>query len=253
MNYLETKLLEVKEGQRVLVDGTTQKGDNVKCEIEILTHHPNKEQTTILSISDDVKIILPSATACYRKTKAKNLTIGQSTSGMKVAESSGVGRIEYFDTMAMFDSDLAKEDDNNCVPRAVAIATGSTYKEAYDWCKSELGRVKSKGVCADSIFAETKMPHSVRSILGKTLVDMPVPDLAPKSAHPNRMKNYYKEYGEIIGRKMTIGSFLKKFKTGTYLIGVDKHAFCVKDGVIYGNPGDAIQMRRIVLNAIQLK
>ena len=47
---------------------------------------------------------------------------------------------------------------------------------------------------------------------------------------------------------MTVGTFVKLYDKGTYIIRVTGHAFTIKDGTVIGNPKDAEQIRKIVKN-----
>jgi hypothetical protein len=49
--------------------------------------------------------------------------------------------------------------------------------------------------------------------------------------------------------KMTVGTFVKEYDKGTYILRVAGHAFTIKDGTVIGNPNDADQIRKIVKNA----
>jgi hypothetical protein len=49
--------------------------------------------------------------------------------------------------------------------------------------------------------------------------------------------------------KMSVGTFVKEYDKGTYIIRVSGHAFTIKDGWVIGNPNDATQLRKVVKNA----
>jgi hypothetical protein len=49
--------------------------------------------------------------------------------------------------------------------------------------------------------------------------------------------------------KMTVGTFVKEYDKGTYIVRVSGHDFTIKDGSVIGNPNDATQLRKIVKNA----
>ena len=44
-----------------------------------------------------------------------------------------------------FDSQLAKEEKNDCVVRSLAVASGSAYETAHTFCNEKFGRVDKKG------------------------------------------------------------------------------------------------------------
>ena len=45
---------------------------------------------------------------------------------------------------------------------------------------------------------------------------------------------------------MTVGTFIKKYPVGTYVLTVRQHAFTIKNGVVIGNLSDSRQKRKIV-------
>ena len=49
--------------------------------------------------------------------------------------------------------------------------------------------------------------------------------------------------------KMTVGTFVKEYNRGTYIIRVARHAFTIKDGWVIGNPEDATKLRKVIKNA----
>lgn len=53
--------------------------------------------------------------------------------------------------------------------------------------------------------------------------------------------------------KVTVGTFLKMYPKGTYFISVRKHAFAIKDGIVYGNKEDAFKLKVPILKAFQIK
>jgi hypothetical protein len=48
--------------------------------------------------------------------------------------------------------------------------------------------------------------------------------------------------------KMTVGTFVKLYDKGTYIIRVAHHAFTIKDGSVIGNPEDATKLRKVIKN-----
>jgi hypothetical protein len=59
--------------------------------------------------------------------------------------------------------------------------------------------------------------------------------------------------GEVVKRKMTVGTFIKKNPEGTFFIIVKGHAFTIKNGVVIGNYEDAIKLRKEIYFAYQIK
>ena len=88
-------------------------------------------------------------------------------------------------------------EKDDCVVRAVANA----YEIPYDWAHAKLknlGRVDSKPTY--------NLPHKMKKIGYKFHIDRP---------------------------HMTIKTFLKKYKTGNYIVRIRNHAFAVKNGVLH--------------------
>jgi len=56
-------------------------------------------------------------------------------------------------------------------------------------------------------------------------------------------------YGKTRLSRMTIGSFIKKYPKGRYLMHVRSHAFAIIDGVVVGNPCDSRRLRARITNA----
>jgi hypothetical protein len=54
-------------------------------------------------------------------------------------------------------------------------------------------------------------------------------------------------------RNMTVGTFVKKYPIGTFLVLVTQHAFTIKDGVVIGNPEDAVKTKKVVKCAFRIK
>ena len=60
-------------------------------------------------------------------------------------------------------------------------------------------------------------------------------------------------YGKTRVSKMTVGTFLKEYPKGKYLIHVRSHAFAIVDGVVMGNLADARQMKCRIIDAYKFK
>ena len=52
---------------------------------------------------------------------------------------------------------------------------------------------------------------------------------------------------------MTVGTFLKEYPKGRYLIHVRSHAFTIIDGVVMGNLADARQMKCRIIDAYKFR
>jgi hypothetical protein len=52
---------------------------------------------------------------------------------------------------------------------------------------------------------------------------------------------------------MTVGSFIKQYDKGTYIINIKNHVFVVKDSVIFGNFEDYSKLKKIVIFAYKIE
>ena len=59
--------------------------------------------------------------------------------------------------------------------------------------------------------------------------------------------------GEMVTRKMTVGTFVKKNPKGTFFVLVKGHAFTIKDGVVVGNFEDSQKLKRPMRCAFEIK
>ena len=60
-------------------------------------------------------------------------------------------------------------------------------------------------------------------------------------------------YGKTRLSKMTVGTFLKEYPKGKYLLHVRSHAFAIVDGVVMGNLADARQMKCRIIDAYKFR
>jgi hypothetical protein len=157
---------------------------------------------------------------------------------------------------------VAKSEDNDCVVRAFASVTNSTYDESHDYVKKTFGRKKGQGTPMFHI----KMKNNVgKEILGskytilknhtKTTYIKTVKDKYWGTVHKIKTtmdSKYYPlitKYGKTRVSQMTVKSFLKEYDKGKYLIHVRGHAFAIIDGVVIGNYCDAKQLKARIVNA----
>lgn len=140
-------------------------------------------------------------------------------------------------------SQIAKKEKNDCFVRAVAAATGSHYDKAHEFVKSNFARKEGKGTEFTSLIM-MKLEEEGFSLDGK--------DFKVKVLPTERITNKYKLYGEVINRKKTVKSFMKDNPKGTFIVGVSKHAFTVKDGKLIDNAGEEFRPTRKVDSVFQI-
>lgn len=128
------------------------------------------------------------------------------------------------------DSSLAKSENRDCVVRAVASAYDITYEKAHRWVSETFNRKPKRGTFGFPIGMDKISKDGIK--INRKLT---------KRINPSDLKN---------GRsQMSVGTFLKLYDKGTYIVRVTGHAFTIKDGVVIGNFEDCIKIKRVVKNA----
>jgi len=126
-------------------------------------------------------------------------------------------------------SSLAQNETNDCSVRALANAFNITYDKAHMFAATKLERKARKGL--KSMFAKL-------DLLGEVTFELFSNTLFPET-------KTYKLDGKLKPRNpdythkkvaFTVKTFCAKFNKGTYILIVNKHALCVKDGIVIDNP-----------------
>lgn len=126
------------------------------------------------------------------------------------------------------DSKLAKSEKSDCVVRAFATAFDIDYDRAHAFVGKEFGRQFRKGTPRFNS-TMTRLANERRRLNYKSL----------KTIFSTEVKK-----GSC---RLTVGSFVKDYDKGTYIIVISGHAFTVRDGVVIGgNLEDAKRMRCVV-------
>ena len=127
---------------------------------------------------------------------------------------------------ASFDSDLAKNEKNDCVVRSVASAADITYRTAHKFCKDFFGRENKRGTNNMNIVSQMLMAET-------SGIELEGKEFAVRVLGKGEIKNRYKLHGEVIFRKKTLKSFISSHLTGTYMVMIANHALTVKDGEVF--------------------
>jgi hypothetical protein len=148
------------------------------------------------------------------------------------------------------ESVTAKNETNDCVVRAFASSFDIPYDEAHKFVADQFNRLPKRGtfftaqkitnMCFSGITVNNKKPH----VLGTKTRSI---------AYPFSLAYDVKVKGEVIQRRMTVGTFVKKNPVGTFFVLVKGHAFTIKDGVVIGNVEDAIKTKRPMKAAFLVK
>ena len=142
------------------------------------------------------------------------------------------------------DSLIAKSETNDCVVRAISSSFEMHYDEAHQFVKVKFGRENRKGT-RFFVGGMLRMIDDKVQINGKSFVTM--------GNEYGHVDYDVKVKGQIVKRKMTTGTFIKKYPVGKYLVVVRGHAFSIIDGVVVGNTGDAKMKKRVILYSWEVK
>ena len=148
------------------------------------------------------------------------------------------------------ESTTARTETKDCVVRAFASAFDVSYDYAHKYVAEEFKRKPRNG----TFFTTSKMvklsEEPIR-VNGKKII--PIGTKCGSIVYPYSLSYEVKVKGETVKRQMTVGTFVKKNPKGTFFVLVRKHAFTIKDGVVIGNPEDAIKTKRPIMAAFQIK
>ena len=140
-------------------------------------------------------------------------------------------------------SELARQEKNDCVVRAVAAASGSAYEPAHAFVKSVFDRNDKEGTFGVGV--------TINQIEGK-VQEIGSSKVVFKTLAEDKKVNYYKLHGEVVKRQKTVKSFIQDNKKGTFMVLVSKHAFVIKDGVLIDNRGEEFRPTRKVQDAFKV-
>lgn len=142
-------------------------------------------------------------------------------------------------------SELAKNETNDCVVRAFMVSLDLSYDKAHKFVADKFNRHSRKGTYTNVY---------LKNILDcqKNGYKMTLMGYHPSQAFGYRKKlvnpNYKKETG------YTVKSFMEQHTVGRYFIIVKGHALALVDGVLYGNQSEQYNgFRRQVHYVIQCK
>ena len=124
---------------------------------------------------------------------------------------------------------LAVNEKNDCSVRALANAFNVTYDVAHLFAATKLERKARKGL---------RGMFSKLDLLGEVSFELFTNTLFPETKTyklEGKLKPINSDYTH---KKVqyTVKTFCSKFNKGTYIVIVNKHALCVKDGIVIDNP-----------------
>lgn len=144
----------------------------------------------------------------------------------------------------------ARAETNDCVVRAFASAFDVSYDYAHKYVAEEFKRKPRKGTYFTAS-KMTKLSEEVIKVNSKKVI--PLGTKSNSVVYPFSLSYEVKVKGEKVKRQMTVGTFVKKNPKGTFFVLVRRHAFTIKDGVVIGNPEDAIKTKRPMRAAFEIK
>jgi hypothetical protein len=141
-------------------------------------------------------------------------------------------------------STLAQGEKNDCVVKAFAVA----FEIRYDIAHKKVAEIfDRKPRCGTSLFSATmnSLSKKRKRINCRRLKSLASPETGMAYwVYDSKKKTYL--------RDMTTGTFIKSHPVGTYILAVKEHTFVVRNGAVIGNPEDAVQKKKVVLNAWQI-
>jgi len=141
---------------------------------------------------------------------------------------------------------IAKSENNDCVVRSIASAFGIDYDLSHQIVRDTFGRRFGKGTYGFVEVMNKLARNRVR--IGRKCCKMMGKPMFEGSTF-NSLNYDVIVKGKKVNRQMTVGTFVSKYPTGTYILTVARHAFTVKDGIVIGNFEDSVKKRKIVTAA----
>lgn len=142
------------------------------------------------------------------------------------------------------DSVIAKGETNDCVVRAISSAFQMHYDRAHEFVRVKFGRQNRKGT-RFFVGGMRRMEDDGQDINLKSFESM--------GDQHGRMAYEVKVKDKVVKRKMTTGTFIKKYPVGRYLVVVRGHAFSIINGEVVGNVEDAKMKKRVIVSAFKVK
>ena len=142
------------------------------------------------------------------------------------------------------DSVIAKGESNDCVVRAISSAFQMHYDRAHEFVRVKFGRQNRKGT-RFFVGGMRRMEDDGQDINLKSFESM--------GDQHGRMVYDVKVKDKVVKRKMTTGTFIKKYPVGRYLVVVRGHAFSIINGEVVGNVEDAKMKKRVIVSAFKVK
>ena len=153
-------------------------------------------------------------------------------------------------------SNVAKNEKNDCVVRAIANVCGVSYDEAHKFCSETFGRKQGQGTQLFSFIMKQIKGIKFNGPAQLSLFD----DNNGKVVNVKHIGDMPKAGGKLINPKykhkkvaFTVKEFARRFNKGNYIVAVNKHALAICDGVIVDNSNYQTDgYRRVVESAFRI-
>ncbi len=136
-----------------------------------------------------------------------------------------------------YESRLQLSEKKDCVVRSIASAFDIKYDEAHEICKTEFGRKNKQGTMGTAWTFKGLSKKDFR--IGEKPFTMVAKSVLTKKEGIKTLP-------------ITVNEFVEKYKTGSYIVLVSRHAFAIVNGVVIGNPDDADKLRCRVEDAVRV-
>tara|TARA_B100002019_G_scaffold278916_1_gene280265 strand:- start:378 stop:896 length:519 start_codon:yes stop_codon:yes gene_type:complete len=139
-------------------------------------------------------------------------------------------------------SETAKQEKNDCVVRAIANACDVNYDQAHKYVTDTFDRKKGKGTKAFNLVMDGVKKMRFDEVGQLNLFNKGITRKIKCLGYAPKIKEGENVGGNLINRKYkhkpvayTIKEFAQKYNKGNYIIGVNKHALAIKNGVVVDN------------------
>jgi hypothetical protein len=147
---------------------------------------------------------------------------------------------------------LSKNENNDCVVRAVQHAFRVDYVDAHHFCETKLNRKSGQGTYTGIYLPKIKQAFGQKvNRMGKG--GRITRDQKSKVEKWSNDKQKYVVKRETVQVRYKVKDFVKKFSVGKYIVIVRGHAFALVEGKVIGNLEDSKRLTREVWSAYKVK
>jgi phosphopentomutase len=147
---------------------------------------------------------------------------------------------------------LSRNENNDCVVRAVQHAFKVDYVDAHHFCETKLNRVSGQGTYTGRYLGK------VTQAFGKRINKMGRGGRLTRAKKTkvekwSNAKQRFTSRRQKVQVRYQVKEFVKEFNQGSYIVIVNAHAFALVDGKIIGNWDDDRRLNREVRSAYKVK